>query len=290
MARRLRHFPEGTLAFVTDRCIDEQYLLLPDAPQVTAIIEGAWREALRLFPVELLLLTAMSNHWHAIVKATTRDQTAIPKFMQYVKSRVAREINELRGRHGTFWSERYHAIPILDEESLIDRIAYALHNPVKAGLCATAGEWPGLSTLEALTGIQAACGPFEFPVSPPDAWKGLDRAPLAAHRRALRDELRARADASADDRKARGLERPKVKRTLAAVTWSMRPEKPARARAPMCFAATAAARKAFRLMWREMVRAYRIASEKFRGGLLDVSFPPGMFAPWVVRPPNEAPS
>jgi REP element-mobilizing transposase RayT len=289
MARRLRHFPAGTIVSVTDRCIDEAFLLLPDRPEVAQIIQDAWRDGLRRFPVELLLLVVMSNHWHAELRSATKDQTAIPRFMQYVKSRVAREINELRGRRGIFWAQRYTAIPVIDDASVSARMAYDLHNPVKAGLCATAAEWPGLSTLEASTGLRAACGRVDLPVSLPDAWVGHDRSQLADERRAFREELRARERESAEDRKSRGLSRPKVQRVIASVTWQSRTAEPARSPAPRCFAATAEARKAFRLAEREITSAYRTASESFRAGMLDVMFPAGMFAPRLERPPNEAP-
>lgn len=210
--------------------------------------------------------------------------------MQYVKSRVAKDINTLRGRHGTFWAERYHAIRVIDDASVIDRIVYALHNPVRAGLCATASEWPGLSTLEASTGMRSACGPLDLPVSFPDGWEGLDRAQLAERQHWLRHELTAREAENAADRKSRGLRRPKVERVIAAVSWSERPRRPSRARAPLCFAATIEAKKGFRIMWRELMSAYRAASEKFRGGILDAMFPASMFAPRLERPPNEAPA
>ena len=290
VARPVRHFPEGAITFVTDRCIDEEYLLLPDVPEVAEIIEDAWREGLLRFDVGLLVLVVMSNHWHALLRATTADQTAIPRLMQYVKSRVAIEVNALRGRHGTFWAERYHAIHVLDDESVIDRVVYALHNPVKAGLCGTASEWPGLSTLEATTGERTACGALDLPVVLPPAWEGLDRAQLAEQQRWIRHELRAREAETAETRRSRGLPRPKVERVIAAVSWSSRPRRPSRARAPLCFAATKEAKKAFRVMWRELVSAYRAASEKFRGGILDVQFPASMFPPWLVRAPNEAPT
>ncbi len=286
--RHVRHYPEGSYWFVTDRCAAEAYLLLPDRPEVAEIIESAWREGLRRFPVELCALLVMSNHWHAVLSATTAEQNSIPSLMQYVKSTVAFEINRLRGRQGTFWSKRYTAIPVVDDESVIDRIGYTLHNPANAGLCGTASEWPGLSTLEASTDERAACGPIDLPVALPPAWRGMDPGQLAKQRRSLRHELRDRERAVAATRRAAGLKRPRVDRVISAVTWSDRPALPKRSRAPACFAATEAARKMYRKMRREIVRAYLMASDAFRSGVLDVMFPASMFAPRLERPPNEA--
>jgi REP element-mobilizing transposase RayT len=289
MPRAIRHFPSGVVEEIADRCIDEAFLLLPDRPEVARIVETAWREGLALFAVELLVLVVMSNHWHAIVRSTTADQTAIPRLMQYVKSRVAREINELRGRRGTFWAHRYHAIPILDDESLAHRLAYALHNPVKAGLCATAAQWRGLSTLEANTGDRATFGRLNLPVSPPTlSSERLEEGRRDAARRPLREALRAREHAAAADRRARGLARPRPGQVLASVTWRDRSKAPSRTRAPRCFAATSAARREFEHGRHELMRSYRGAADAFRAGALDVVFPAGMFAPRLDRPFKEA--
>lgn len=51
-------------------------------------------------------------------------------------------LRQALGRQGTFWSDRYHAIPILDEASLLEKMMYVLMNPVAAGLAATCAEYP----------------------------------------------------------------------------------------------------------------------------------------------------
>ena len=289
MPRPLRYFAAGTVSSITDRCIGEQYLLLPDDPAIKTLVESVWARALGRFPVDLLVLTVMSNHWHAKLRNRTDDYTAIPRFMQYVKSRVATGVNRIRGRQGTFWSGRYGAIEVVDEPSVVGGIVYALNNPVKAGLCETAAEWPGLSTLEATTGAPAACGRIEVPVSLPTGWEVLDEGQRADKLRAIDDQLRARESAIAKTRRANGLKRPDVRRKIASVTPTTRPESPARGRAPLVFAATEAARRAYRVTRRERQHLYRSASDAFRAGDLHAVFPAGMYRPRFDGPASAAP-
>lgn len=169
---------------------------------------------------------------------------------------------------------------------------YVLMNPVAAGISATCAEYPGLSSLEANVGVRAACGAVDVPVELPPQWAGLDDAELSRQRAWMRDELRARENAVKEDRRKRGLPRPKAERCLRVDPFD-RPMRPARRPAPMCFAATLDARRAFARLRRTFVAAYRWASAQFRAGVLDVMFPAGAFPrgcrvlPWSPAPEPE---
>jgi REP element-mobilizing transposase RayT len=278
-------FAAASYFFVTDRCHEERHFLRPD-PAVLEIVAAALRKAIGVTDVGVLCWVLMGNHWHILVRIPN-EVGALPAFMQRLKSEVARAVNEHLGRRGTFWSDRYHAIPIVDDASLIDRMLYILMNPVAAGLSATSAEYPGLSSLEANLGIRAACGNVDVPIELPPQWANLDAAELAVQRAQLRDQLRARENAVKEDRRRRGLPRPKPERCLRVDPFD-RPQQPARRRAPNCFAATIDAKRVFAELRKSFVAAYRWASEQFRSGLLDVMFPAGAFPPRLSRPPVEA--
>lgn len=273
--------------FITDRTVDELFLLRPDV-EVNAIIMAALCAAIAATGVGLVAFVVMGNHWHLVVRVTD-DPSSLSRFMQIFKSEVALAINEHRGRHGPVWTGRYHAQPILDDASVLGRVLYTLMNPVAAGIVSSCGEYPGLSSLEANVGIRSACGKLDVPIELPPQWADLDETELSVQRAWLRSEIRRREAEVKADRIERGLPRPKPERCLQLDPFA-RPGRPARKPAPPCFAATEAVRKAYLQVRRAFVEAFMAASELFRAGVLDVMFPAGSFPPRLMRPPNEAPA
>ena len=285
--RRHRHFLASKYWFITDRCVDER-LFLRAGKEVHEVILAAMKLACERSGVALLAYVMMSNHWHLVLERT-EDPWSIVVFMQTLKAQVAQELNERYGRRGPFWSRRFSAQPIFDDESLMERIFYVLMNPVRAGIAATAQEYPGLSSLEANTGMRGACGPIELPIALPPQWQGLDATELSVQKAWIRNELRAREKLVREERVAKGLPRPKAERCLQIDPWE-RPKKPDFRPAPLCFAATKQARSAFAKLHAAFVQAYEAASEAFRSGVLDVMFPAGSFPPRLLKPPVEAPA
>lgn len=256
MARPLRQPSVSRYWFVTDRIVDEAFLLRPDV-EVHTIIATALCAAIAATGVGVLAFVVMGNHWHLVLRIS-EDVASLSRFMQRLKSDVARAINEHRGRHGPVWSDRYHAQPILDDASVIGRIVYTLMNPVAAGIVATAGEYPGLSSLEANVGIRAACGEVEVPIELPPQWAELDATELSVQRAWLRNEIRRREAELKEDRIRRGLPRPKPERCLQLDPFD-RPPRPARKPAPSCFAASEIAKKAYLETRRAFVEAFMVA-------------------------------
>lgn len=285
MGRAIRQFAAAKYWFVTDRCDEERFLLRPE-PEVNTIVRRALCDAIEATGVGVLALCVMGNHWHLVLRAGD-DPASIPAFMQRLKSDVAVAVNEHRERRGGFWANRYHAQPILDDAALIARIMYTLMNPLAAGLAATAAEYPGLSSIEATTGVRSACGALEVPMEPPPQWAAISAEELAIQKAWLRTELRQREEAIRAERIARGLPRPKAARCLEVDPFE-RPARPARRPPPRCFAASLEAKEAFEKVRRAFVEAFMAASAAFRAGVLDVMFPAGAFPPRLMRPPCEA--
>ena len=81
------------------------------------------------------------NHIHLLVFADGR-RWVIPRSIQLVASRTAREYNQRKGRSGAFWDDNYHATAIEREEHLHQCMAYIDLNMVRAGVVSHPSEWP----------------------------------------------------------------------------------------------------------------------------------------------------
>ncbi|RYD33447.1 MAG: transposase [Verrucomicrobiaceae bacterium] len=106
-------------------------------------VAGIVEDALLCFDAEryqMLEWVIMPNHVHILIHC-------LPGFplgdtIRSWKTYTARKINSLMGRNGKFWSSDYHDRYIRDLDHLANVRAYIRNNPVKAGLCKTASDWP----------------------------------------------------------------------------------------------------------------------------------------------------
>jgi putative transposase len=88
---------------------------------------------------QLFAWCVMANHIHVLLTPIWE----LSKAMQGLKGYTAREINKLQRRSGrTFWQDESYDHWVRDEEELLRIIHYVEQNPVKAGLCADAKDWP----------------------------------------------------------------------------------------------------------------------------------------------------
>ncbi|HEY0510499.1 MAG TPA: transposase, partial [Thermoanaerobaculia bacterium] len=143
MGRKLRYIPDGgALVEVTCRTLHGRLLLRP-SPELNDIAAGILGRAQRLYPVDLVAFSPLSNHYHMIVWA--EDAQRLARFVGYFNSNLAREVSRLTGWTGKIWDRRYQAILISDEEEVqVARFRYVLGHGVKENLIARLREWPGL--------------------------------------------------------------------------------------------------------------------------------------------------
>ncbi len=94
----------------------------------------------RKFEVELHAYVLMSNHFHLLVTPAT--QTGLPSLMQAVGRSYVRHFNKSQGRSGTLWEGRYRSTLIQADRYLLACMAYMDLNPVRAGISATAVDYP----------------------------------------------------------------------------------------------------------------------------------------------------
>ena len=83
--------------------------------------------------------TLLSTHYHLVVEAAC---TALSRGVHAVNGRYARRFNSRHNRFGHVFAERFSARVIEGEEYLYDACAYVVQNPVAAGLCDRAEQWP----------------------------------------------------------------------------------------------------------------------------------------------------
>jgi len=81
----------------------------------------------------------MENHHHLIVAV---EDAVLPAAMRDLNFAYSRGFNAKYGLRGHVQYNRYGARRIYDEDDLLGRYAYVMNNPVKAGLCEYAEDWP----------------------------------------------------------------------------------------------------------------------------------------------------
>jgi putative transposase len=131
---------------VTRRCSERRFLMRPD-PDTTNAFLYCLAYAAERTGVQVVFFLAMSNHYHAGVIDT---EGRLPKFLEHFHRLFAKHQNVLRGRWENFWAtEQTSVVELIGAEDIIAKMVYALTNPVKDHLVASAGDWPGASSLAA---------------------------------------------------------------------------------------------------------------------------------------------
>ena len=142
MPRPLRFQPKPWgMFFVTTRCIHGRFLLRPST-KTNALLIGVMAKAVQRFEVKLFGLCFMSNHYHLLL--SSKDAASLAQFMQYVNSNIARELGRLHNWREKFWSRRYRATAVLDEDAALERMKYILSHSVKEGLVKHPRYYPGV--------------------------------------------------------------------------------------------------------------------------------------------------
>jgi REP element-mobilizing transposase RayT len=139
----------GTSYLVTRRCSQRQLLLRP-SPATNEVFLYVLALAARRFGVLVHAYCVLSNHYHLVV---TDPYARLPAFLQLLDALVARALNASLGRWEAFWAPgSFSAVALGAPADVIDKAAYALANPVAAGLVRRAHQWPGLRSPPELCG------------------------------------------------------------------------------------------------------------------------------------------
>jgi REP element-mobilizing transposase RayT len=81
----------------------------------------------------------MPNHFHLVVEAELDD---LSDGMHWLNGVYAQRFNRRHKRTGHVFQGRFNVRVIADEARMLPTCEYVLDNPVRAGLCDCAEEWP----------------------------------------------------------------------------------------------------------------------------------------------------
>ena len=137
MTRTNRHHLPGYVWHITHRCHKREFLLKFDKDKKRWI---HWLfEAKKRFGLTILNYTVTSNHIHLLVY--DGKVNVIPKSIQLIAGRTAREYNLRKNRKGAFWEDRYHATAIKAGNHLLRCLVYIDLNMVRAGVVRHPCQW-----------------------------------------------------------------------------------------------------------------------------------------------------
>jgi hypothetical protein len=241
------------------------------------------------FDVEIIAFGTMANHHH-IVAIDSKGR--LPEFLQYFHRLFAAHQNVLRGRWESFWtaSEQPSAVELVGPEDVLDKMVYAIVNPVKDHIVDQVRHWPGPDALTAIlqgTPLVArrpprffrADGPLPEVVSlsfrRPPGFEQMSQADFSdlLCRRVFEAEEKARAD-----RLARGL-RVLGRKAVLGQHWNDRPRshEPRRQMSPRVACRSKWARIEALQRNKAWHSAYAHARACWLAGDREVLFPPGVW-------------
>lgn len=135
--------PEQSV-FVTRRCTQRQFLLVPEK-QLNEAVLYCFAMAAERTKMKVLWFVALSNHVHF---GLDDARGCYPDFLQYFHMMLARVLNAYHGRWENFWSsEQSNVVRMMEPSDVLDKMIYSLCNAVAADLVTRATEWPGATSI-----------------------------------------------------------------------------------------------------------------------------------------------
>jgi REP element-mobilizing transposase RayT len=131
-----RSLPDG-IFHVTSRGV-ARALIFRDALDYVAL-RSQLREVIRRFGWNVYAYCLMPNHYHLIVEI---DREQLSAGMHRLNGLYAQRFNRRHDRVGHVFQNRFAAYVIESDEHLLAAILYLDENPVRAGLCEKAADWP----------------------------------------------------------------------------------------------------------------------------------------------------
>jgi putative transposase len=143
MPRANRNFLPGRIWHITHRCHKKEFLLKFRRDKRIWLFWA--HQATIRYGLIILNFMITSNHIHQlamVLASRARAQnTALPRALQLIESRIAQGYNARKERRGAFWEDRYHGTAVEDGVQLARCLTYIDMNMVRAGVVAHPREW-----------------------------------------------------------------------------------------------------------------------------------------------------
>lgn len=279
-------FPDRTY-LITRRCTQRQFLLRPD-PETNRAALYCLAEAADQLGIRLLFTMFCGNHHHSGIDDPNANY---PAFLERFHRHLAKCQNARFGRWENMWaSEQTSVVRLVEAHDVLDKMVYALTNPVKDHLVERAHHWPGASSLaQNLSGrelVVARPTVFFDPLGlmpetvtvkfhrPP----GFEHLPQEQFAEVLRAAIAEVEHKAAEQRRVEG-RNVLGRKAVRAQSWRDRPgsAEPRRQMSPRVAARSKWARIESLQRLQSFIEAYRAARAAFRGGRRDVVFPAGTY-------------
>jgi hypothetical protein len=292
----------GMTALVTRRSLRRTHLFRPE-PELNQLYLYALGVLAERHGILVHAVVLMSTHEHLVL---TDSRGRLPVFLRELHRTFALGVKVLRKWEGAVWDhERPSVVELRTPEAILEKLGYAIANPVAAGLVRYAKDWPGVMTVPQQLGratLRAKRPAFYFdednPLWPSEVELKLSMPrvgdmteeeircavanELAEHERQARTDVEHKGWAFVGaDRVRKGSPYSRAK------SWE-----PLRGRNPQ-FAVGKRQKEAFFdavVALRAFRRAYHAALEQWRRGVRSVCFPLGTWSMRVVHAATVATS
>jgi REP element-mobilizing transposase RayT len=276
---------------ITRRCTQRQFLMRPDRETNNAFIY-CLAEAASRYGIKVLFTTAMSNHHHTGIYDPDGNY---PAFLEHFHKLFAKCQNARRNRWENFWSsEQTSVVRLVDPNDIVDKMTYALTNPVKDNLVEKAHHWPGVTSMGCLlhgSSLTASRPKYFFRKEGtmpetvslsfvrPQGFEHLTPAEFAA---LIAERVRLVEESAASERRRNG-DRVLGRKAILFQSWSGRPasREPRRELSPRVAARSKWSRIEALLRNSAFRDAYIAARASFLDGVRDILFPAGTY--WLRR-------
>jgi REP element-mobilizing transposase RayT len=142
--RNLPHLQRDYKPHFLTFCTHRRWIL-PDCAR-TIVLDCCLHE--HQVKIDLNAVVVMPDHVHMIfiplIDAQRAEVMSLAQITKAIKGASAHLINRRLDRSGTVWQEESFDRVLRSSEKLDEKIDYILNNPVRAGLVATADDYPWL--------------------------------------------------------------------------------------------------------------------------------------------------
>ena len=138
MARPPRILPAGYCYHVINRGNRRSIVFHQDADYKDFL--AVLREGQERFPLGILAICLMPNHFHFVVRPTANDE--LSRFMHWSMTTHAVRYHKVHSPNGRIWQGRFKAFAIQEDSHLIAVMRYVERNALRAGLVRAAEDWP----------------------------------------------------------------------------------------------------------------------------------------------------